>query len=66
MSFNIDITKDRLYLKGFREGYEEGIREKKLIIAVKLLDIGTSMENAVLMTGFSREEIIAQRDNMAS
>lgn len=66
MSFNIDITKDRLYLRGYKVGYQEGFREGRLDSALELLNIGTSMENVVLLSGFSKEEIIAHRDKMAS
>ena len=43
--------------KGREEGREEGLRAKAIETAKKLLDMGMPVENIVIATGLSEDEI---------
>ena len=61
MAFTYDITKDALYLQGFKEGFEKGFEEgfregfSRIIINMKKADF--SVEDIIKATGYTKEQI---------
>ena len=59
--YNVELVRRKeinsARLDGYDEGYDAGAKAEKISIAKNLLNIGTSKEDIIKVTGLSEEEI---------
>ena len=60
-SYNVELVRRKeinsARLDGYDDGYDAGAKAKEIEIAKNLLNIGTSKEDIIKVTGLSKEEI---------